>query len=124
MRMPREFVTAMLVWKPDFASEMARARVDRLARGDWRRMETVLAGPTVKTLRPEQLAVTQLDLAFLQRNYPAAELALSATKAADFPGGGYVTPREWYAALIAVGLGDADKAQAPSWRPGSARPRM
>ena len=102
----------VLAWKPDFSSEMARARVDRLARGDWRRMETVLAGPTVKALRPEQLAVAQLDLAFLQRNYQAAEQALAATKAADFPGGGYVTPREWYAALIAAGLGDHDKAQA------------
>jgi TolB-like protein/Tfp pilus assembly protein PilF len=101
----------VLAWKPDFSSEMARARVDRLARGDWRRMETVLAGPTAKALRPEQLAVAQLDLAFLQRNYAAAEQSLSATKAADFPGGGYVTPREWYAALIALGLGDSGKAQ-------------
>jgi TolB-like protein/cytochrome c-type biogenesis protein CcmH/NrfG len=102
----------VLAWKPDFSSEMARARVDRLARGDWRRMESVLAGPTAKALRPEQLAVAQLDLAFLQGNYAAAELALSATKAADFPGGGYVTPREWYAALIAQELGQTEKAQA------------
>lgn len=102
----------VLVWKRDFASEMARARVDRLARGDWRRMESVLAGPAAKALSAEQFAVSQLDLAFLQRNYAAAEQALSATKAADFPGGGYVTPREWYAALIAEGLGDPGKAQA------------
>lgn len=102
----------VLVWKPDFASEMARARVDRLARGDWRRMETVLAGPAGKALRPEQFAVAQLDLAFLQRNYAAAEQALSATKAADFPGGGYVTPRDWYEALIAHGLSQTEKAQA------------
>jgi TolB-like protein/cytochrome c-type biogenesis protein CcmH/NrfG len=102
----------VLVWKRDFASEMSRARVDRLARGDWRRMETVLAGPAAKALSPEQLAVSRLDLAFLQRDYQAAEQALSATKAADFPGAGYVTPREWYAALIAEGLGEREKAQA------------
>lgn len=102
----------VLVWKRDFASEMARARVNRLARGDWRRMETVLAGPAAKGLSPEQFAVSRLDLAFLQRDYQAAEQALSATKAADFPGAGYVTPREWYAGLIAEGLGDREKAQA------------
>ncbi|HWM24631.1 MAG TPA: FlgO family outer membrane protein [Chthoniobacterales bacterium] len=102
----------VLVWKRDFASEMSRARVDRLARGDWRRMETVLAGPAAKALSPEQFAVSRLDLAFLQRDYQAAELALAATKAADFPGAGYVTPREWYAALIAEGLGEREKAQA------------
>jgi TolB-like protein len=102
----------VLLWKRDFGSEMARARVDRLARGEWRRMETVLAGPAAKTLSAEQFAVSQLDLAFLQRNYVAAEQALSATKAADFPGAGYVTPRQWYEALIAEGLGDSAKAQA------------
>jgi tetratricopeptide (TPR) repeat protein len=102
----------VLVWKRDFASEMARARVDRLARGDTRRMETVLAGPAAKALSPEQFSVSRLDLAFLQRDHQAAELALAATKAADFPGAGYVTPREWYAALIAEGLGERDKAQA------------
>jgi tetratricopeptide (TPR) repeat protein len=75
-------------------------------------METVLALPAAKALRPEQLAVARLDLALLQRNYAAAEQALSATKAADFPGGGYVTPREWYAALVAAGLGQTEKAQA------------
>jgi TolB-like protein/cytochrome c-type biogenesis protein CcmH/NrfG len=101
----------VLLWKRDFAAEMARARVDRLGRGDWRRMETVLAGPAAKALSAEQFAVSQLDLAFLQRNYVAAEQALSATKAADFPGAGYVTPRQWYEALIAEGLGDHAKAQ-------------
>ena len=101
----------VLAWKPDFSSDMARARVDRLARGDWRRMERVLAGPGAKALRPEQFAVARLDLAFLQRNYAEAEAALSATKAAEFPGGGYVTPREWYEALVAQGLGQAEKAQ-------------
>jgi TolB-like protein/Flp pilus assembly protein TadD len=102
----------VLIWKKDFAAEMARARVDRLARGDWRRMESVLSGPAAKALSAEQFAVARLDLAFLQRNYTAAEEALSATKAADFPGAGYVTPRQWYEALVAEGLGDPGKAQA------------
>ena len=103
---------ALLVWKPDYGGEMARARVDRLGYADVRRMKSVLAGPAAKNVPAEQLAVARLDLAFLERDYAAAQQALAATTAPEFPGGGYVTPREWYAALIAQGTGRADEARA------------
>ena len=102
----------VLVWKPDFAAELARARVDRLGSGDLRRMESVISGPAAKGVSAEQLAVTRLDLSLLQRDFAAAGQALAASKAQDFPGGGYVTPREWYAALIAQGTGDHEQANA------------
>lgn len=102
----------VLSWKPDFTSQLARARVDRLGYGDLRRMQNVIESSAAKAVDAEVLATTRLDLALTQRDYPAAEQALAASKAKEYPGGGYVTPREWYEALVAQGLGQAEKARA------------
>ena len=102
----------VLSWKPDFTSQLARARVDRLGYGDLRRMQNVIESSAAKAVDAEVLATTRLDLGLTQRDYPAAEQGLAALKARDFPGGGYITPREWYEALVAQGLGKNEKAQA------------
>jgi TolB-like protein/Flp pilus assembly protein TadD len=99
----------VLGWKPDFTSQLARARVDRLGSGDLRRMQNVLGSSAAKAVDAEVLGTTRLDLALTQRDYSAAEQSLAALKSKDFPGGGYVTPREWYEALIAEGLGQNEK---------------
>lgn len=101
----------VLTWKNDFAAQLARARVDRLGSADLRRMEAVVSSADAQKVDPEVLAATRLDLAMTARDYAAAEQALAATKAKEFPGGGYVTPRAWYEALVALGLGQSDKAQ-------------
>jgi tetratricopeptide (TPR) repeat protein len=75
-------------------------------------MQNVIESSAAKAVDAEVLATTRLDLALTQRDYPAAEQALAASKAREFPGGGYVTPREWYEALVAQGLGQNEKAQA------------
>jgi TolB-like protein len=103
---------SILQWKRDFASELARARVDRLAAADLQRMEALMETPAAKAADPQQLALTRLDLAFAKRDFAAAEQILAVVKGAEFPGGGYVTPREWYEALVAEALGNAVGAQS------------
>lgn len=61
----------------------------------------------------EALTVARVELALLQRNYPAASAALSASTVSEFDlTGGYITPREWFEGLIASGMKDALKARS------------
>lgn len=75
-------------------------------------MEEVVAGADSQKVDAEVVATARLDLALTARDYAMAEQALAATKAKEFPGGGYVTPRAWYEAMVAQGLGHTEKAQA------------
>jgi tetratricopeptide (TPR) repeat protein len=51
-------------------------------------------------------------VAYLHRDYRAAEQALSAYRLPDFTAAGVITPREYYDARAARGLGDTPRAEA------------
>ena len=93
------------------ASPRRRARVDVAARADLRRMERVVSGETTKTADPQRFANASIRLALAQRDYRAAERALSAHALPDLSEDAFATPRQWYEGVIARGLGDAKKAQ-------------
>lgn len=97
----------------DFGLQSARANVDLAARADLRRMQEVLTGEAAKTANPARVAYLRMQLALDQRDYRAAQEALAAHPAKELnPTAGYVVPREWFEGLIALGLGDKEKAQA------------
>ncbi|MEO7167119.1 MAG: hypothetical protein ABI016_08785 [Chthoniobacterales bacterium] len=54
-----------------------------------------------------------MQLALDQRDYRAAEEALTANAAKEMnPSAGFVVPREWFEGLIALALGDRPRARA------------
>lgn len=107
-------LAGILTWKPhDFPVANAIADADYFGKADLRAKERVLSGEAVKTAAPEALAIARIELALLQRNHAAASEALAAFSEAEFNlTGGYITPREWFEGLIALGAGDSQKARA------------
>ncbi|MDQ6860589.1 MAG: hypothetical protein M3032_05465, partial [Verrucomicrobiota bacterium] len=102
----------VLKWKPDsFDFQLARAKVDVSRQADLRRWESVVWGPSAKDAEPDLLAFERLELALAKRDYRAAESALATQNLPQFNWAGYVTPRGYYAGLIARGLGDEAKAR-------------
>ena len=97
----------------DFGLQSARANVDLHARADLRRMQDVVTGESAKSANPARVAYLRMQLALDQRDYAAAQEALAANPAKEFnPSAGYVVPREWFEGLIALGLGEPQRAQA------------
>ncbi|HEY0368822.1 MAG TPA: protein kinase [Chthoniobacterales bacterium] len=108
-----EACETLLAWQPDyFDFQLARAKVDLASRADVRRWSDVVWGDASKYAEPDLLAFERLDLALTQRDYPAAARALGAQQLPEFSWAGYVTPRGYYAGIIARGLGDEVKARA------------
>lgn len=102
----------VLSWKPnDFglATELAFADFDQS--GDLHRFQALLNGEAVKSADPNELADARLTLAFLRRDYPAAQLALAEYRLPDFRRSGFIEPREGAEGAIWKGLGDAAKAR-------------
>ncbi|MGI9088962.1 MAG: FlgO family outer membrane protein [Chthoniobacterales bacterium] len=103
---------SVLGWKPDaFDFQLARAKVDVASRADLRRLRELLWGSATTSAEPDLLAFERVDLAMAERDYRAAEKALTAQEFSDFNWSGYLTPRDWYRGVIARALG----------RPGEAR---
>jgi serine/threonine-protein kinase len=108
-----ETCDSVLAWKPEaFDFQLARAKVEVSSRADVRRWQEVVFGEPAKHADVDLLAFERLDLALAQRDYHAAEKALSEQSFPEFNWAGYVTPRAFYEGLIAQGLGDAEKAKA------------
>ena len=109
--MPREFAMACSLGnQTSLPTWRARAWTDSPVAigGAWKVFWQAQARkPCVRSSSPWPGSISRFSSEIIAE----AEAALSATKAADFPGGGYVTPREWYEALVAQGLGQAEKAQ-------------
>ncbi len=102
----------VLVWKPDdFTMRLGRALVDVEARADLRRLQSLIFSESAKAGDAALLAAVRIRLALWQRDYHAAEQALSAYPGSDITERGYVTPREFFTGVIARGLGDATTAR-------------
>lgn len=102
----------VLSWKPnDFEFERSRARVDVAARADLARLRQVVTSDAAKEAELGAVTLTRMELALAQRDYAAAAAALSDHPLPNFTAAGFVTPREWYEAIIAKGMGDAEKAR-------------
>ncbi|MGI8480528.1 MAG: TPR end-of-group domain-containing protein [Chthoniobacterales bacterium] len=103
----------LIAWKPlNFGFATSRAFVDVEQWGDLTRLEAACAGEAAKTADPKDVAETRLTLAFLKRDYHAAEKALAGTSRQDFFDNGFVQPRQFIEGIIAKELGDLPKAQA------------
>jgi tetratricopeptide (TPR) repeat protein len=107
-----EACDSVLVRKPDaFDFALARAKVDLAGRADLTRLQRLLRGARVQGAEPQLLAFERLELGLLERDYTAAGEALATHTVPTFNWAGYVTPREWYAGLIAAGLGNVEQAR-------------
>ncbi|MDQ6623489.1 MAG: protein kinase [Verrucomicrobiota bacterium] len=103
---------AVLGWNPkSFDFQLARAKVDLASRADLKRWQEVVWGEAAKYADADLLAFERLDLALAQRDYRSAEKTLATDQFPQFNWAGYVTPRAYYAGLIAQGLGQTEKAQ-------------
>ncbi|MFL6542870.1 MAG: protein kinase domain-containing protein [Chthoniobacterales bacterium] len=108
-----ETCDSVIARKPDsFDFQLARAKVDVSSRADLRRWHEVVWGEPAKYAERNLLAVERLELALASRDYRAAEEALRAQQLPEFNWAGYVTPRGYYAGIIARGLGDEPTARA------------
>ena len=106
--MRRAFATTSSLGSPmTLLSKFWRAWVDVGAEGDVRRLASVLFGESAKKEDAAWVAELRVYLAFLQRDYSAAEKALAACPYEELD----QYPRETYEALIARGFGDTNKAQ-------------
>jgi serine/threonine-protein kinase len=102
----------LLAWKPDeFVFQRFRAGVDVAQRADHRRLQSVLTSEAAKTAPPVMLARVRYDLALAQRDYRAAEEALSVREWEETNMTGYTLPPEWQVGVVASGLGNAEKAR-------------
>lgn len=106
-------IDSVLEWtSTPFDFQLARAKVDLASRADLAPLQKLLWGETAGGAERELLVFERLELALAERNYRAAEAALATQRLPEFNWSGYVTPREWYAGVIAQGLGDLEKAQS------------
>ena len=103
----------LLAWKPDsFDFQLARAKVDVSSRADLRRWHEVVWGEPAGHADADLVTMERLELALAERDYAGAEKALATQQLPEFNWAGYVTPREYYAGIIARGLGQPEKARA------------
>jgi serine/threonine-protein kinase len=104
---------SVLAWKPEsFHFHLTRAKVDLASRADVRRWREVIWGEPARAAEADLLTFERLELALTERDYAAAEAALTASKLPEFNWAGYITPQHWYQGLIANGRGDRQRAQA------------
>ena len=102
-----------LKWKPDaFQFQLLRAKVDLLSHGDVRRLKQVLWDAVPADAEPELLVLERVEYALTTRDYALAEQALASHPLPTFRWDGYLTPAVWFAALIAEGRGEKEKARA------------
>ena len=102
----------VLVWKPDdFTVQLGRALVDLEAKADLRRLQELVFSESAKAGDAALLGAVRIRLPLWQRDYHAAEQALSAYSSPDITERGYVTPREFFTGVIIRGRGDAATAQ-------------
>ena len=97
----------------NFDLQRARAEIDLIAYADLRRMEEAVTGEAAKSASPDSVALSRMLLALTKRDYRAAQEAFAAYRPREVTqAAGTVVPREWYEGLIALGLGEREKAEA------------
>jgi TolB-like protein/cytochrome c-type biogenesis protein CcmH/NrfG len=102
----------VLAWNPDdFTVQLGRALVDVEAKADLRRLQSIVFGESAKAGDAALLAAVRIRLPLWQRDYHAAEQALSGYPGPNIAERGYITPREFFTASILRGRGDPANAQ-------------
>jgi TolB-like protein len=109
----RRVMDDQLAWKPeDFGSRLFRAYLDLYEKADLGSLQNLLWDEAAATADQNIVARNRRWVAYLHRDYRAAEQALSAYRLPDFTAAGVITPREYYDARAARGLGDTPRAEA------------
>ncbi len=109
----RRILENVLAWRPnDLAFQVGRAEIDFSQSADLRRLQKVVADPPAAT-DPDLLAAARAQVALLGRDYAALAQALAEYRRPDFAtDGGYVTPREYFEGIAALGRADLAGAEA------------
>jgi tetratricopeptide (TPR) repeat protein len=108
----RWLIDSVLKWKAeDMTFQFIRADIDLLESGDLTRLRQVLSREMPPKADPNLIAIYRHRLALFERNYRAAEEALSAYRLPEITSLGFSTPVEYYQGLAASGLGDAARAE-------------
>jgi TolB-like protein/Tfp pilus assembly protein PilF len=109
----RRIRDTVLNWKPDdFGFQILRAEVDLNEKAELGPMQSVLSSDLTATADQNLVASKRWQVALLQRDYRAAEEALSEYRLPDFSFWGFITPRDYFEGRITRGLGDAPRAEA------------
>jgi len=109
----RRILNNNLTWKPEeFSFHVDQASIDLSANADPGALRNVAFGEVAKKAEPDEAADVQLSVALAERDYHAAEQALSAYRQPDFSWEGFLTPREYQEGRVARGLGDTNRAKA------------
>ena len=91
-----------LAWKPrDFSLSLLRAWNDVFEKADLGRWKALVSGGADPPTDPNDLIVARLFLAFLERDYHAAQQALDTPGMVEFDDNGFFAPREWRQGRIA-----------------------
>lgn len=108
----RREVQNVLAWKPDdFLFRCFEAEFDLQQYADLTRLQKVFSDMPATADR-NIVASNRRRIAFLGRDYRAAEKALAEYPLADFFSWTRITPREYYEGLIARALGEARRAES------------
>ncbi len=94
----------------DFSLRFERARLERQARGDTAPLRRLLYSPEAEA-NVRDLALQRWNLAFYERDYPAALQAIAAHPQPRVVTAGYVRPRSYYEGRARQLMGDADGAR-------------
>ena len=109
----RRVLDNLLAWKTDDLSvRLSRAVIDFDEKADLTAFRSVISGQVPVGTSANAVASGRGRLAVLTRDYRAAEQAHAESTQAEFPSGGFVTPRDYFEGRIARGLGDASRAEA------------
>lgn len=108
----RREVQKVLEWKPDnFLFRCFEAEFDLHQHADLSRLQKVFSDVPA-TEDQIIVALNRRRIAFLGRDYRAAEKALAEYPLPDFSSWTQITPREYYEGLIARALGEAPRAES------------
>ena len=100
-----------LAWKGnDFGLGLTRALMYFFWKADLRPWNQLVTGESTKNADPNDVITARLNLAFLERDYHAAEQILASPGGSEFDDDGFFTPREFSEAIVARGLGNTTKA--------------
>ena len=109
----RRVLDQLLLWQPNNSSAAGRrAQIDYLQSGDLRRDRAFLAEPAAKTADPNELARFRFSLAWAERDFATALLALKDYRLPVFASFGFITPREANDGIVLQKLGESAQAQS------------
>jgi tetratricopeptide (TPR) repeat protein len=108
----RHLLDKLRVWKPeDFTTQLWRAALDVHENADLNSIRKLLASEGAAKAGHNLLTLNRRWVAYLSRDYRAAEEALAQYPLADISFDGAVVPREYYEGRAARGLHDGSRAE-------------